>query len=74
MLEGRVVIQRDLGRLEKQADQNLMKFIKSKCKILCQGRNNPVQLYRLGADCPGSSSSGKDRESWQTKKKVEKKL
>lgn len=50
-------------RLVKQAEQNLLKFGKNKCKILYQGRNNPVQLYRLGADRPGSSSSGKDQGS-----------
>lgn len=34
-------IQRDIGRLEKWAGMNLMKFNKVICKVLHQGRNNP---------------------------------
>lgn len=37
MLEGRAVISRDTGKLEKLIDRNLVKFSKDKCKILCLG-------------------------------------
>ncbi|PKU49234.1 rna-directed dna polymerase from mobile element jockey-like [Limosa lapponica baueri] len=47
-LEGCATIQRDISRLEKWADWNLMKFNKGKCNIPHLGRNNPRHL--LGAD------------------------
>ncbi|KAK4827637.1 hypothetical protein QYF61_019847 [Mycteria americana] len=46
----RTIIQRDLDRLEKWADRDLMKFNKEKCKVLHLGSNNPVYQYMLVAN------------------------
>jgi len=60
MLAGCAAIQRDLDRLESWVHKNLMKFSKSKGKVLHLGRNNPMYQYRLGADLLESSSVERD--------------
>jgi len=49
MPQGHAAIQRDLNRLEKWAERNLMNFNKGKFEVLHLGRTNPMHQYLLVA-------------------------
>lgn len=51
MFKDRDTIQRDLGRLEKWVDRNLMKFIKEKHKLLPVGQRSPGNDTCWGWTC-----------------------
>ena len=53
-------IQRDLDMLEHWGQLNLMRFNKSKCKILHLGQANPYHQYKLGVERTECSTAEKD--------------
>lgn len=46
--ESTATIQREISRLEKWADRNIMKLNKGKYKVLRLKRNNSIHQYILG--------------------------
>ena len=64
--EGCAATQRDLDRLERWAEGNLMKYNKSKCMVMQLGRNNPLHQYRLGVHLLESGSVEKTWGCWWT--------
>ena len=53
-------VQQGLDRLDSWTGRNLMRFNKSKCRVLHLGRNNCMHQYRLGDDLQEKTSAEKD--------------
>ena len=58
--EGCATIQQDVKKLESWAGRNLMRFNKSKCRVLHLGRNNCMHQYRFADDLLERNSAEKD--------------
>ncbi|RMC12864.1 hypothetical protein DUI87_10389 [Hirundo rustica rustica] len=58
--EGCAALQKDLDRMERGTERNILKFETGKCSAFSLGRNNPRHQQRLGADLRGSSSAERD--------------
>ena len=58
--EGREATQRESGRLKQWAQENFMRFNKSKCKILYLGCGNPHYQYKIGKERIEHSPAEKD--------------
>ena len=58
--EGCAAIQQDLVSVESWAERNLMRFIKSKCRLFHPGKNNRMHQYRLWTDLLEKRSEEKD--------------
>jgi len=67
-LEGRNAIRRDLDRLERWAQANLMKFNKAKGKVLHFGQGSPKHKYSLEREWVESSPEEKDLQVLVDKK------
>lgn len=50
LLEGSKTLQRDVDRLGRWAEMNVLRFSKAKCQVLPLCCNNPMQCYTLGED------------------------
>lgn len=53
-------VQKDLGRLERSVERNIMKLKKENCRVLHMGKKNPNHCHTLGATQLESSTTEKD--------------